>query len=333
MKKFKNIKGYLQAITALPEVRALVDGHPFGEILGVKLPDALANAFTAWYDARTYKALCPLDKDNAYPGDRAAFSLALKSAFFPYRYAWPKQTIDRALEAVARTLPEAEEVDGYPECEPLVQIMRRRTKIAEPESNPIGTLLNALRALRDHTEEREGNEPGAASAPGKDPVLEALGKRFGGEATPGCDCTRCSAIRARKEGEDSTKPTDGPAGDEGLPEPMKRLLKHLTQDQTSHRERILGQAEQLRAAIANGTLQEVVDATLNSLPNGLGAANVQAGLTIISELGFGDVVPPYAAAVRANGKFPGFTATPTPGSPEEERYNHVLRLARRQIGV
>ncbi|RTL07693.1 hypothetical protein EKK58_00705 [Candidatus Dependentiae bacterium] len=310
MKTFESFQSYLRVLRALPEVRSLVNDHPLGELLlEGKFADAMSEAFSGWYEARTYKALCPEGEDNAYPGDRAAFSLAMKAAFFKYRYAWPKVALDRALEAVARSLPPVEEVDGYDEVQPFVRAMRTRLTAA---GSPIRALAQALKSITG------GN---------------------GDEPTPGCDCPRCTALRQRDPSDASTEQKDTPKPDDalmaGMPPELRELLDKLggalNEPVLSPRQQILQQASEIRAAIAAGRIQDVVNETFASLPPNIREPNIQAGLTIIAELGYGDIVAPYVEAARINGRFADFTATPEPGSPAEERYLQVLAAARRQL--
>ncbi len=344
MKKFNNLGEYLQSVRELPEIKALL-GHPFGStILGLKFADAFASAFQIWYEARTYRSLCVPDQDNGYPGDRAAFSLALKSAFFQYRYAWSKTTIDRALEALARSLPDVEEVDGYEETQPFIRSMQRRKEIINLPNglNPFDSLED-LGGLEEALKSVLGGNP-LVEVQGTDNPLGALRDRLNekiqgrlenrrrGKPTPGCGCPRCTTLRAM-QGDDA--PTDGPASnpEDSMPPEVRKFLDQLSGQQPSVREQLVQQSEQIREAIAEGRIQEVVDETLASIPPGMRAANIQVGLTLSTELGFGDIVNPYVAAVNTNGKFPGFTAAPIAGSPEEADYNKVLAQAREQLNA
>lgn len=222
MKKFENLRAYLRAIRDLTEVRFLIDSHPVGElILSDKFAEAFSQAFKVWYEARTYKVLCPPGEDNAYPGDRAAFSLALKSTFYQFRYAWPKATIDRALEALARSLPDVEEVDSYEETQPFVQSMRARTAGLDA-SNPLGGLRSVLEQLL-------GGQEGIKA----------------GTPTPGCDCPRCTAIRAggATDGEAPATEDQNP-GTKGMPPELRQLLERLgsLRNAPSPRDQIIQQA-------------------------------------------------------------------------------------------
>lgn len=359
MKKFNNLGEYLQSVRELPEIKDLLR-HQFGStILGLKFADAFASAFQTWYEARCYRTLCSSDEDNGYPGDRAAFSLALKSAFFQYRYAWSKTVIDRALEALARSLPDVDEVDGYEETQPFVNSMKRRTQIIDiPNGRNPFDALEGLGGLEQALKSVLGGNP-LAEVQGTANPLETLRERLNdqlqerlqrmraGKPTPGCDCPRCTALRAQQGSDAPTDaptdgPTDGPTSAQpdgsdddmtaAMPPGVRKFFEQLqAAARQTPRDQLIQQSRQIREAIAEGRIQEVVDETLASIPPSMRAINIQAGLTLSAELGFGDIVDPYVAAVNTNGKFPGFTAAPIAGSPDEAHYNAVLAQAREQL--
>lgn len=339
MKTYTSFENYLRSIRSLPEVESLLSGTTLSAmLLETCFSKATAAAFEDWYDARTYSALITAGAINGYPGDRAAFSLALKAAFFKYRYAWPKVDLDKALEAIARSLPPVDVMDAFPEVGELVSSMKKRLALRDSYvvDNPKGEALQrilgssprgkeevlaAIKELNKQESQMEQAEQDASEI-GRDTNL--------GE----CDCPACRGLRQPAElaeGVDSLQEALGNLPPE-LREKLNTLRKALQQRQHPL-DRLLSEARALREALSTGKLEEAVSMTLDVMPPEFGVANIQVGLTLIAEQGFGDVVEPYVAAVRNHGRFPDFTATPQQGSVDEATYNAILAKIREQLNA
>lgn len=134
MSKYNSFKSFGRAIAALPAVRVLFAHHQQKPAVNYVLKNAFADSLTdsieSWYTARAYHRMGD-DKTNGYPGDRAVFSLALKSGFLSIRYAWPKQDVDRALEAIAQAMPDADEFDSYEEMKEKKDQLTKRVSLLD----------------------------------------------------------------------------------------------------------------------------------------------------------------------------------------------------------
>ena len=305
-KKFKNLEEFLISVKLQPEMLSLIqwDAHPsVSAVLGIKAASAFADAFGIWYEARTYFALGEAINpggQNGYPGDRAVFSLALKASFLSIRYAWPKAIVDRALEAFARSLPDVEEVDSYPETQEFVKRMQRR----------LATL-------------KERPKPSAETA----------------EPNPNCGCPACQLRKLIETGAPSGAEGTGEAKPGAAEQTaLKELLDVLSsvarakpESKVTFRQKLQEQGEKVRRSIGAGTLASFVANVFAGGTDELDVLQTQVALSLSAELGFGDIVQPFVE--ETNRQFPGlgFVASPAPSTKAFAEFEEILKDMRERL--
>ena len=291
MSKYNSFKSFGLAIAALPAVRVLFAHHQqkpaVNYVLKKAFAEALADSIESWYTARAYRWMSD-DKTSGYPGDRAVFSLALKSGFLGIRYAWPKQDVDRALEAIAQAMPDTDEFDSYEEMKEKKDQLAKRVSLLEMPG-------------------------GLASEDSQDPA----------GPTPGCDCSYCRSLRDGKLLPDDD--SDGaPQLPPGLPPQLRELLEKLKgaiqgnapESTQTRREIVSAEGDAIRAAIKEGNLEETLRQAFEQAPIEPTPRALWTTFGLLGALGYGDVLADYAAAVRAIlPGFQDFQPNPIPGSP------------------
>ena len=104
----RTLQQLLQHMCALPDVRALTANviyQPYRKLLEGFIQTSLIAAFEHWFNALSYRFLGE-SPSNGWPGDRGSFQLALKAGFFKIRYAFQKDKLNAALDAIHAALPE-----------------------------------------------------------------------------------------------------------------------------------------------------------------------------------------------------------------------------------
>lgn len=355
MNKYKSFRHFAQTVADLPQVAALFKHHGDtfqGGVILRAIPDALSNAITIWYDSRCFVMLSRDGDDTGFPGNHASFSLALKSAFWKIRYAFPKRLLNDALDAIARAFPGPAEMDSYPELAEKVAMIDKRQRLqrtaAKVETSTDGasladaledpTLPAPLRALKQLlrgapspsqvTEElAQRDEPPAP--PTEDPGFEVDQNPI---ATPGFECPRGSTIR---RGE----PVPVPGSITGdLPEDQRADLERALQQLKAllwpdPRALVKEHGDEARKQIANGTLLTWVSEMYATAPKQfLTDDATQLLLRALQYVGYGDVVSPLINAVRLQPGHEDFVIWPASGSEDDKRLTAAFERMRVKLG-
>lgn len=112
---------YMRQLQASPEFAALTHStNPVRSSLIEELIVAgLTAAFENWYRVRGFARWSV--SANGWPGERAAWALALKAGFFSVRYAMEKDKLEAFLTLAATSLPYVTDLDSCPQMQLQLQ--------------------------------------------------------------------------------------------------------------------------------------------------------------------------------------------------------------------